>query len=93
MNDLSPESYSVANLSLIDIFMGCAKKESDPSRIWKSLNLAYGEDYFLTVVEEQYGKRFVKNYNALYTEVDKVAIQAEKEISTIEKVFRSELEV
>ena len=52
MNDLSPESYSVANLSLMDLFIGCAKKENDPSRIWKSLNLAYGEDYFLTVVEE-----------------------------------------
>ena len=72
MNDLSPDAYSIANLSLVEIFLGIAKKENDPARIWKALKKAYGEDYFLTVVEEQYGKRFVANYNALYSEVDKV---------------------
>ena len=72
MNDLSPDAYSIANLSLVEIFVGCSKKESDPARIWKALKRAYGADYFITVVEEQYGQRFVANYNALYNEVNKV---------------------
>ena len=72
MNDLSPDAYSVANLSVLDIFRGCAKKETDPARIWIALKKAYSEDYFINVVEEQYGQRFVANYNALYLEVNKV---------------------
>ena len=72
MNQLSPEAYSVANLSLVNILEGCAIKESDPARVWKAIKLAYGEDYFIKPVEEQYGKRFVANYNALYSEVKKV---------------------
>jgi len=52
MNKLTPDAFSVANLSLIEIFLGVAKKENDPSRIWKALKHAYGEDFFLTVVEE-----------------------------------------
>ena len=93
MNDLSPDAYSVANLSLVDLFAGCARKENDPARIWKALNMAYGDDYFITVVEEQYGKRFVANYNALFVEVDKVTSQAANEMSEIERVYRAEVEV
>ena len=55
MNDLTPDAYSVANLSILDIFRGCAKKETDPARIWIALKKAYSEDYFINVVEEQYG--------------------------------------
>ena len=88
MNDLSPDAYSIANLSLVEIFLGIAKKENDPARIWKALKKAYGEDYFLTVVEEQYGKRFVANYNALYSEVDKVKEQADKEFAEIEETYK-----
>ena len=51
MNELSPDAYSIANMGLIEIFSGCEKKEKDPDRIWKALSKAYGEDYFLTVVE------------------------------------------
>ena len=51
MNELSPDAYSIANMGLIEIFNGCEKKEKDPDRIWKALSKAYGEDYFLTVVE------------------------------------------
>ena len=80
MNELCPEAYSIANLSLVEIFMGCQKKENDPARIWKALKRAYGSDYFITVVEEQYGQRFVANYNALYNEVNKVKEQADNEL-------------
>ena len=85
MNELSPEAYSIANLSLIEIFQGCQKKETDPARIWKALKRAYGPDYFITVVEEQYGQRFVANYNALYNEVNKVKEQADNEFAEIEE--------
>lgn len=91
MNELSPDAYSVANLSLIEIFKGCVMKESDPARIWKALKNAYGEDYFVKPIEEQYGKRFVANYNALYTEVKKVHNQAESEIAKIEEASRTEV--
>ena len=72
MNKLSPDAYSIANLSLIDIFIGVEKREKDPHCVWKALKRAYGEDYFIVCVEEQYGRRFVANYNALYEEVNKV---------------------
>ena len=52
MNRLAPDAFSVANLSLFEILHGVAKKENDPSRIWKALKRAYGDDYFLTGVEE-----------------------------------------
>ena len=77
MNKLSPDAYSIANLSLVECCIGIAKKESDPGRIWKALNRSFGEDYFIAVVEEQYGKRFVANYNALYNEVNKVQEEAD----------------
>ena len=80
MNELSPDAYSVANLTLKQIFKGCAQKESDPARVWNTLKLAYGhEDYFVSVIEAQYGRRFVANYNALYTEVNKVKEEADKQ--------------
>jgi len=86
MNKLSPEAFSVANLSLIEIFLSVAKKENDPNRIWKGLKRAYGEDFFLTVVEEQYGKRFVANYNALFHEVNQVKEMADTSIFEIEEL-------
>ena len=92
MNDLSPDAYSVANLSLTEIFKGCVRKEGDPTRIWKALKLAYGDDYFVKPVEEQYGKRFVANYNALYSEVKKVHNQAEDEIAKIQEASRNEVQ-
>ena len=51
MNDLSPDAYSVANLGLIEIFMGVQKKEKDAGRVWKALKIAYGEEYFIGPVE------------------------------------------
>ena len=51
MNDLSPDAYSVANLSLIEVFAGVQKREKDAGRIWKALKLAYGDDYFIQPVE------------------------------------------
>lgn len=51
MNKLSPDAYSVANISLMEIFKGVMKKEKSPNRIWKALKEVFGEDYFLTVVE------------------------------------------
>ena len=92
MNELSSDAYSVANLSLTEIFKGCSLKESDPARIWKAIKLAYGEDYFIKPVEEQYGKRFVANYNALYTEVKKVHNQSQSEIGKIEEACRIEVQ-
>ena len=80
MNELSPDAYSVANLTLKQIFKGCALKEQDPARVWNTLKLAYGhEDYFVSVIEAQYGRRFVANYNALYQEVNKVKEEADKQ--------------
>ena len=91
MNNLTPEAYSIANLSLVEIFLGVAKKENDPARIWKGLKRAYGEDYFITVIEEQYGQRFVANYNALYVEVNKVQEQADDQLKEIEAVCKKEV--
>ena len=53
--------------------------------------MAYGEDYFISPVEQQYGQRFVKNYNALYTEVNKVQTMADKELKAIEDLCKEEV--
>ena len=66
-----------------DIFKAMVWKESDPGMIWRALNAAYGVDYFIICVEEQYGKRFVANYNALYEEVDRVQQEANKHLNSI----------
>lgn len=50
--------------------------ETDPNKVWKSLDQAYGTDYFLAVIERVYGKRFAKDYDALYIEIDKVKSEA-----------------
>lgn len=91
MSELAPEAYSVANLSLIEIFMACEKKEKDPCRIWKALKKAYGEEYFVGPVEQQYGQRFVQNYNALYTEVNKVQQLADNEITQMQEICKAEV--
>lgn len=91
MNKLSPDAYSIANLSLMEIFRGVSKKERAPNRIWKGLKTVFGEDYFLTVVEAQYGKRFVANYNALFNEVNSVKEHAEKNIANLEELSRTEI--
>ena len=91
MNELATDAYSIANLSLLEIFKGCAMKETDPAKVWKCLKKAYSEDYFVNVVEEQYGTRFVANYNALYTEVDKVKKQADREIEKVERASAEEV--
>ena len=62
----------------MEIFQALYQKETDPAIVWRTLNKAYGEDYFIVCVEEQYGRRFVANYNALYEEVNKVQQQADK---------------
>lgn len=43
-------------------------------------------------VEEQYGKRFVANYNALYSEVKKVHNQAIREMEKLEEASRLEVQ-
>ena len=78
---------------MIEILSGCAKKERDPARVWKALKRAYGKDYFITVVEEEYGKRFVNNYNALYEQVEEVQAQAEDQYANIEQVCKEEVVV
>lgn len=91
MNKLSPDAYSVANMSIMEILKGVQKKEKSPNRLWKALKEVFGEDYFLTVVEAQYGKRFVANYNALFNEVNQVKEHAEKNISNLEELSSAEI--
>ena len=90
-NKLSPNAYSLINLSLDEIFWALAQMETDPTKIWKQLNEAYGVDYFLQPVERQYGKRFARDYDALYTEIDKVKDEARYHITTL--VTQTEYEI
>jgi hypothetical protein len=84
-NKLSPDAYSLINLTLERIFTDLAKVESDPNKIWKCLEQAYGTDYFLAVIERVYGKRFAKDYDALYTEIDKVKQEAKFHFERVAK--------
>lgn len=91
-NKLSPNAYSIINLSLEEVFRGVAQVESDPNRVWKQLNEAYGTDYFIGVIERVYGKRFARDYDALYTEVDKVKAEAKYHIDKISKQSDAEIQ-
>ena len=52
LNELSPNAYSIANLPILEIFQALYLKEADPGIVWRNLNQAYGQDYFIVCVEE-----------------------------------------
>eukprot|EP00347_Sterkiella_histriomuscorum_P002492 403367942 len=91
-NKLSPNAYSLINLSLEEIFNDLSKVETDPNKIWKYLDHAYGTDYFLAVIERVYGKRFAKDYDALYTEIDKVKQEAKFHFDRVAKQSETEIQ-
>jgi len=72
LNKLSPNAYSLANLTMDEVFQGLSLIEGDPYVIWKSLHNAYGTDYFISIIEREYGKRFAKDYDAIYEETNKI---------------------
>ena len=90
-NKLNPNAYSLVNLSLEEIFTNLAQIEVNPNKIWKYLIEAYGDDYFLAVIERVYGKRFAKDYEALYSEIDKVKQEAKFHMEKVSK--QSEVEI
>lgn len=90
-NKLSPNAYSIVNMTLSEVFRALAVVETDPSRIWKQLNEAYGVDFFIQPVERQYGKRFARDYDALFEEIDKVKDEARYHINTL--MTQSETEI
>ena len=57
MNKLTPDWYSIANLSLKEICQGLAIRVSEPETIWKALHKssAFGPDFFFSIIEKEYG--------------------------------------
>ena len=55
------------------------------------MNKAYGKDYFMAVIEREYGKRFAKDYDAIYTEIDLVKEEAKINFDTVSKQVAQEI--
>lgn len=51
MNSLTVDAYSVANLTVDEIFEGLELKVQDPLTVWNSLHHYYGEDFFMAIIE------------------------------------------
>jgi hypothetical protein len=68
MNKLTPDAYSIANLELVELFKQLRKKCDDPRILWEALhdNKAFGDDYFILIIEELYAGRFTDSYDSLY---------------------------
>lgn len=55
------------------------------------MNEAYGTDFFILPVERQYGKRFARDYDALFSEVDKVKEEARYHINLVTTQTETEM--
>lgn len=65
LNKLSPNAYSIANLTLDDIVSSMKLVYPDPSILWDAIHTSYGQDCFLVIIEREYGDRFAKDYTYL----------------------------
>ena len=75
-NKMSPNAYSLINLTIDEVFSQLTKVEGDPYILWKNFYEAYGEDYFIFIIEREYGKRFAKDYDAIYKETEEIRKEA-----------------
>lgn len=74
---MSPNAYSIANLSIEQICNAMALKYNNHNsmlKLWDSLNAesAFGADFFLSKIEEEYSGKLVKNMDALSKEIDTI---------------------
>lgn len=92
-NKLSPDAYSIANLSLAAIFQGLSHKVSDPRELWDAIHHdeAFGADVFLTVIEQLYQGRFVKSYDDLYDQVENIKLEAATQIEKVTQISSDEI--
>lgn len=77
MNQLSPDAYSIANLSLSQIFQNLAIRITDPQILWRALHKesAFGSDYFFQIIEKEYSNRINGNMEPLKQEINQIKIQ------------------
>ena len=63
-------------MSLADIIGALKLMYDDPNVLWCEIHEKYGPDCFLTIIEQEYGGKFSKDYSQLNAEVDKVKDEA-----------------
>lgn len=90
-NKLNPTAYSLINLTLEEIFEALAEVEEDPYALWRNFHIAYGKDYFITIIEREYGKRFAKDYEKIYSDIEDVKKEAQSFFETIAKQSGDEI--
>jgi len=76
-NALSPDAYSLANLTVPEIFQGLSSINKDAKVIWNELHQAYGKDFFLRIIEEEYGPRLRQDHEKVSKELDAIQEDAE----------------
>jgi len=72
-------------LSLEQIFESLPEIEDNPGKLWKCFHGSYGKDFFLTIIEKEYGPRFAKDFEKVYTDIDDISLEAHKYFNTVTK--------
>eukprot|EP00347_Sterkiella_histriomuscorum_P000413 403375961 len=91
MNKLSPNAYSIVNLSITEIFTALKVVHQNPEVIWEEIHVHYGQDCLLTIIEREYGSKFAKDYSALNQEIDKIKDEAQFQIKEVLKQSQNEI--
>ncbi|CDW81423.1 UNKNOWN [Stylonychia lemnae] len=92
MSKLSPSAFGIVNLSLQEIIGALKIMYDDPQDIWTEIHEHYGQDCFLTIIEQEYGGKFSKDYSQLNAEVDKVKEEAQFQIQEVLKSCQNEIQ-
>ena len=75
------------------IVRGLSLKCDEPTKVWTLLHAdsAYGDDYFLQIIEEKYAGRFASNYDTLYNHVEAIKQEADFQITKLTAIASSEI--
>lgn len=66
--------------------------ESDTQRVWDEIQVHYGRDCFLPLIEKEYGGKFSKDYSAMNQEIDKISEEARFQIMEVMKQSQHEIQ-
>ena len=92
---MTPKTFKLVQLTLEEIFDALAKIHQDSFAIWRHLTAAYPQDYFVGVIEAEFGAFFdaesearlkqevIDINNSLQTQVDRMAVAFQRETMKI----------
>lgn len=83
--------YAIANLSLKQLCQGMALRVSDPEQLWYSLHKdsAFGVDFFLPIIEREYGTRLQGNAEMIKNEMNDIRSKLEREFGIFQETTKN----